>query len=794
MLSVLTLAYHGEPVENLQSGNSSMVRQQVFATYVDRMLKRRGLETHYTPQQTRDWLAWLAQQLAHQNRSEFYLEQMQPDWLLQGWLRRLYPGTVRLITALLSGLIVGAVFGLVLLALRLFGSPFGVPIFFTSSSLLTPIASGLVIGFLVGLMSQIPRDIHPTEVIVWSWANIWRSLVKAGSLRSGLVGGLLSVLLGELLVVGPSPAGLKVKLFAVLVFGLIGATISGFTGDALSRTLDAYTRVMPGTRIQRSRWVSTLVRVVFRVNIGLLSAVMSMPISLLLTGILVLLTNVTIGIFVGVPLVLFSGLISGFSVALTIWEPGGIPLGRAVGWMWTHAWRSLIRMRWIKGMFAFGLATLLISRATLGITNSLILGLFLGVMFGSFTGLVDELIGGLSSRELERHTHIRPNQGIRRSGRNSILIGLAFGLVGGFLFGLVGGLLGFIISLGSSSALILTDIWLFGAFFGVLGGMIGGLTAGLLNGGVAYLQHGTLRLLLWTIDATPRHYVRFLDYAHERILLRKIGGGYTFAHRQLLDYFATCVQVRQSISPKKGIRLQLPLIGLATAVIASVTGFVGYNAVAQYERDYTLRYAHIYTNAATIAANPYPSYLPGSGILVVYDSLSQPNIWSESNPSANGTCHFFHGAFHIYSSEPNTFYPCNTTLPFNNMAFAVQMTIVKGDCGGMLLRYNSSTNQGYYLAVCQNRSYQFVKYVDFTGKTAHTLVSGSSSAIHGGWGQSNLIAVVARGSMFDLYVNGRKINSARDDSYTEGVISLFADDVSNATEVVYSTARVWTVQ
>src|SRR5438034_2139574 len=135
--------------------------------------------------------------------------------------------------------------------------------------------------------------------------------------------------------------------------------------------------------------------------------------------------------------------------------------------------RCAIRGRWIKGMFAFGLATLLISQTVLGTTYGLILGLFLGVMFGSFTSLVDELIGGLSSRELERHTHIRPNQGIRRSGRNSILIGLAFGLVSGFLFGLVGGLLGFIISLGSSSALMLTDIWLFGAFFGVLGGMIG---------------------------------------------------------------------------------------------------------------------------------------------------------------------------------------------------------------------------------------------------------------------------------------------------------------------------------
>jgi hypothetical protein len=32
--------------------------------------------------------------------------------------------------------------------------------------------------------------------------------------------------------------------------------------------------------------------------------------------------------------------------------------------------------------------------------------------------------------------------------------------------------------------------------------------------------------------------VRFLDHAAERILLRKVGGGYIFVHRMLLEYFA----------------------------------------------------------------------------------------------------------------------------------------------------------------------------------------------------------------------------------------------------------------
>jgi len=29
-----------------------------------------------------------------------------------------------------------------------------------------------------------------------------------------------------------------------------------------------------------------------------------------------------------------------------------------------------------------------------------------------------------------------------------------------------------------------------------------------------------------------------LDYAAERILLRKVGGGYIFTHRMLMEYFA----------------------------------------------------------------------------------------------------------------------------------------------------------------------------------------------------------------------------------------------------------------
>jgi hypothetical protein len=46
-------------------------------------------------------------------------------------------------------------------------------------------------------------------------------------------------------------------------------------------------------------------------------------------------------------------------------------------------------------------------------------------------------------------------------------------------------------------------------------------------------------MVLWRHDAMPLDYVRFLDYCAERIFLRKIGGGYVFVHRLLLEYFAS---------------------------------------------------------------------------------------------------------------------------------------------------------------------------------------------------------------------------------------------------------------
>ena len=105
--------------------------------------------------------------------------------------------------------------------------------------------------------------------------------------------------------------------------------------------------------------------------------------------------------------------------------------------------------------------------------------------------------------------------------------GLGFGLFYGPLMGL-----GFGLGAGLGA----------GLGFGLFQGPLMGLPIGLRYGGGACLHHYALRLVLWYNNFAPLHYIRFLDYAAARIFLRKVGGGYVFVHRLLLEYFAALPQ------------------------------------------------------------------------------------------------------------------------------------------------------------------------------------------------------------------------------------------------------------
>lgn len=273
-------------------------------------------------------------------------------------------------------------------------------------------------------------------------------------------------------------------------------------------------------------------RVQYRVESVLLSSLMVGSMSGLLVGSLWGFTNV-----------LNDGLaqraVNAAAIFLVISVVSGIMAGTIVGfsrkiktvetlkWSWKEAKRSFFTGLKVGLLYGFiggavfgflygliqGLETSLIYGILQGLGIGLLLGLLLAIGCACFQGFIWSLVGGFRGPEMQKTS--KPNQGIRKSFQNSLMIGLIAGLASGLILTLLAdwdtGLVG-------------------GASYGMCGAMIGG--------GVACLQHLTLRLKLYRMGYIPWNYARFLDYGAERLFLQKVGGGYIFIHRMLLEHFA----------------------------------------------------------------------------------------------------------------------------------------------------------------------------------------------------------------------------------------------------------------
>jgi len=84
-----------------------------------------------------------------------------------------------------------------------------------------------------------------------------------------------------------------------------------------------------------------------------------------------------------------------------------------------------------------------------------------------------------------------------------------------------------------------TVLWGSVNFLTIQYGLIIGLLAALWYGAFEIIQHYTLRLIFWYTGDIPRNYAHFLDYATNRVFLQKVGGGYIFIHRLLMEHFAS---------------------------------------------------------------------------------------------------------------------------------------------------------------------------------------------------------------------------------------------------------------
>ena len=122
-----------------------------------------------------------------------------------------------------------------------------------------------------------------------------------------------------------------------------------------------------------------------------------------------------------------------------------------------------------------------------------------------------------------------PGQGVEQSRRNGLMVaGLVIATT--LILGAVAVAVAAAVT--SRQAFIPAAAWLLWL------ALFLGAGCGLSFGFLAWLQHWRLRSILHDRGDFPDDATAFLNLAAERNLLRKVGGGYTFVHALLLDYFS----------------------------------------------------------------------------------------------------------------------------------------------------------------------------------------------------------------------------------------------------------------
>ncbi len=186
------------------------------------------------------------------------------------------------------------------------------------------------------------------------------------------------------------------------------------------------------------------------------------------------------------------------------------------------------------------------------------------------------------------------------------------------------------------------------------------------------------------------------------------------------------------------------------------------------------------------------------GAAVIDDPLlkNDTNNWDESTSTdGNNSCAFSGGAYHARALQQNAYTLCMAQASnFGDLAFQVQMTIAKGEFGGMVFRADNTQSKYYSFFIDRSGNYTLVTSVDNTGANDYTLSKGTSSFIRTALNQVNTLTIIARGNTIYLYINQQFIVSASDNRYQAGQIGVFGGNVSQApADVVFSRVQVWKV-
>lgn len=549
MLSVLILAYRGMVISNLPQ-EPVQLEERIWTDYVERMVREKGAERQgrqdipvkrYPLEQTCSWLTWLARQMRAHNQTLFDGEVLQVDWLPTSqqqagrWLGDLFPA-----------IILGAAISVLLI---LFLS-------LTGSVAPSALAGAGVIGGFLGWSAHMPPRKSMQRGKRRSW---WKHLLQIQGgyfLRAATVALLVAASFGLDFIIIPflpewgrdgSWIGGSFLVSTWLLQIVFAQLVQENSQKSPISRRTRFTLRLWTLPVRRAVWTAIILGMGAGVGYGLdygLDPASGHPglISVLAAG-------PSQGLIYG----LLYGTTTYLATLFLERQIGTVRLAEQVSW----TWRALLRLQHLRTSLVVsllcgcifgldyglnrgfvdvlfpGLGDGLSDGLKAGLTSGLIYGVCIGLTYWFLLGLYQ----GINQKHLESQDRRRFNQGLHRTFRNGVLLSLlgAMVITGTSILtvalgyapdgGLSGGLNNVFMQ-----TLRLSNSWEF--FFD------GWLILWSAMGGLTLLLHYTLRGLLAGSHTFPLNARRFLDDACARVLLRRVGGGYSFVHRRLLDYFA----------------------------------------------------------------------------------------------------------------------------------------------------------------------------------------------------------------------------------------------------------------
>lgn len=550
MLSVLLLTYRGVSSEEIGT-QATDLEQQVWTDYIARQVHEKGNETRYPLERTRIWLAFLAQQLRMHQQTTFYAEHLDINWLPKAQQR-----AVTRFAMLIPSIMIGV-------CVSILASIFTV--FYTDTVFL--LEMGVFGAFVGGCLSSSVIE-KPAESGGRLQIRILRRFRNAI-----LLGICIAASLGFLL--NPPFYDVREWWKEGFILGL-GSVLSAWAFQAI---LDQQKASVSHQYLDLQDSPETWMNSTIPLSLWQATAVLGIGIALSYGLRYGLSYSLSDGLSAGLSI----GLSDGMSVSVTvilvhlILDASLRTLRFVERIHWT--WRSLFRTAHLRTAsivtaiaflfygVRFGLSLGLSIGLPFGLSDVLSIGLYQGLNYGLSYGLSLGLMywlllgfyQGMTQEHLENQCRFQFNQGIRRSMLYGFLISLisailitmmgwfSYGLSAGLNYGLDNGLRDWL-RFGLSSGL--SDGLSYGLGYGLISGLRFGLNAGLimllagiavmwaLSGGLTILRHYVIRWSLARHRTFPFRAAAFLDDATSRILMRRVGGGYSFIHRRLQDYFA----------------------------------------------------------------------------------------------------------------------------------------------------------------------------------------------------------------------------------------------------------------